>query len=236
MLRRHWSFLSANHYLYMSARRYWTLVGLVLLVGISFIGSPFHAQLPLQHVPTAIALALFLVLSRRYPLSTASFVCLAGFLLVHTLGARYVYSNVPYDEWSVSIFGKSISETFGWTRNHYDRLVHFSYGVFFFIPAREVLIRYMSIPQKRADYFALEFVMASSMVYEFIEWGLGAVLAPEIADAYNGQQGDLWDSHKDMALATAGGLLTLIVLRILISRKSRKRNLLVPKQTGKKIV
>jgi putative membrane protein len=219
----------------MSARRYWMIVALVLLVGVSFIGSPFFAQLPLQHVPTAVALALFLVLSRRYPLSTASFVCLAGFLLVHTLGARYVYSNVPYDEWSVTIFGTSISETFGWTRNHYDRFVHFSYGIFFFIPAREVLVRYISIPHKRADYFAMEFVMASSMVYELIEWGLGAVVAPDIADAYNGQQGDIWDSQKDMALATLGGLLTLALVRMIVSRKSRKRTL-PTKQSGTKIV
>jgi putative membrane protein len=217
----------------MSARRYWAIVGLVLVVGISFIDSPFFAQLPLQHIPTAVALALFLVFSRRYPLSTTSFVCLVIFLLVHTLGARYVYSNVPYDEWAKAILGKSINEMFGWTRNHYDRLVHFLYGMLFFIPAREILIRYLSIPQKRADYFALEFVMASSMVYELIEWIIGFVLAPEIADVYNGQQGDMWDSHKDMALATAGGLIALIFVRINNLRKHRKRTLHPAKQSGR---
>lgn len=217
MLRRVRSF-----HVFMSTRRYWTIVGLVLLVGLSFIGSPFDEQLPLQHIPTAVALALFLVLSKRYPVSRASFICFAGFLLVHTLGARYVYSNVPYDEWATAIFGQSISETFGWTRNHYDRFVHFFYGIFFFIPAREILTRYMAIPQKRADYFAIEFVMASSALYEVIEWLLTIMVAPEIADTYNGQQGDIWDSQKDVVLATMGAVLTLVFVRLRASRKLRK--------------
>jgi putative membrane protein len=219
----------------MSTRRYWTLVCLVLLVGISFIGSPFYAQLPLQHIPTAVALSIFLVLSRRYPLSTVSFACLMGFLLVHTLGARYVYSNVPYDEWAMALFGQSISETFGWTRNHYDRLVHFSYGIFFFIPAREVLVRYMSIPERRADYFALEFVMASSMVYELIEWFIGFVLAPEIAEVYNGQQGDIWDAHKDMGLAMLGGIVALFAVRIFGWQKSWKSSPKAKQSASKRV-
>lgn len=198
---------------------------MVLLVGVSFIDSPFYAQLPLQHIPTALALALFLVLSRKYPLSTLSFVCLCIFLFIHTLGARYVYSNVPYDEWAIAVFGKSISETFGWTRNHYDRLVHFAYGILFFIPAREVLVRYMDIPAKRSGYFALEFVMASSMIYELIEWVVAKVLAPDIAEAYNGQQGDMWDSQKDMLLAVAGAVLVMLIMRLLEKRKrAQSRN------------
>lgn len=205
----------------MTTPRYWTVICLIILVGASFIGSPFQEQLPLQHVPTALALALFLLYAKRYPLSLISFICLMGFLLVHTLGARYIYSNVPYDQWALSIFGKSISEMFGWTRNHYDRFVHFSYGIFFFIPAREILVKYIGIGEKRATYFALEFVMASSLIYEIVEWLLGLVVAPDIADAYNGQQGDMWDSQKDMALATLGAILTIAV-RFVLAKRSRK--------------
>ena len=206
----------------MSTRRIWIIVGLVVLVGLSFIGSPFLDLLPLQHVPTVILIVTYILLSKRYPLSRTSFICLAGFLLVHILGARYTYSNVPYDEWAVSIFGKSISDIFGWTRNHYDRLVHFTYGIFFVIPAREVLIKYFGFSPRRASYFALEFIMASSMVYEVIEWLLGAIVAPDIADAYNGQQGDIWDSQKDMALATAGAIITLLVRPFLEKCSKRK--------------
>lgn len=205
----------------MSTKRYWIVVALVMLVGVSFIGSPFFDHLPLQHIPTAIAIAIFLTLSRKYPLSNRSFACIAIFMLLHVLGARYVYSNVPYDEWTKAVFGKSINEIFGWSRNHYDRFVHFAYGFLFYIPAIEVLTRFISIPKKRAWYFALEFVMASSMLYELIEWFVAIVLAPDIADAYNGQQGDMWDSQKDMALAIFGALLALLVTQVAYRSKKK---------------
>lgn len=32
-------------------------------------------------------------------------------------------------------------------------------------------------------------------------------LSPEDAENYNGQQGDMWDAHKDMALALIGAMM-----------------------------
>ena len=60
----------------------------------------------------------------------------------------------------------------------------------------------------------VQFVMASSVFYELIEWAIAIGLSPEQAENYNGQQGDMWDAHKDMLLATIGsivyGVITLI--------------------------
>lgn len=53
----------------------------------------------------------------------------------------------------------------------------------------------------------LQFVMASSMVYELIEWVIAIGMSPDAAEKYNGQQGDLWDAHKDMLMATIGTLM-----------------------------
>ena len=49
-------------------------------------------------------------------------------------------------------------------------------------------------------------VMVTSLVYEWAEWAVALLLSPEAAEAYNGQQGDLWDAHMDMLLATLGAL------------------------------
>ena len=49
-------------------------------------------------------------------------------------------------------------------------------------------------------------VLASSAAYELFEWLLTLFMAPGTAEAYNGQQGDIWDAHKDMALALAGSV------------------------------
>ena len=65
-------------------------------------------------------------------------------------------------------------------------------------------------------------ILAMSAVYEIIEWALAMALAPDWAEAYNGQQGDMWDSQKDMALATAGAIITLLVRPFLEKCSKRK--------------
>ena len=52
--------------------------------------------------------------------------------------------------------------------------------------------------------------MSTSLLYELFEWGIATTLSPDAAEAYNGQQGDVWDAHKDMALALAGGIIAAI--------------------------
>ena len=46
------------------------------------------------------------------------------------------------------------------------------------------------------------------MVYELFEWGIALSLSEGMAESYNGQQGDVWDAHKDMALAMIGSIIS----------------------------
>lgn len=188
------------------------LSGTALLLLLSCIGAPYPEQMYLQHIPTVVALAGLAVLSRRYSLSNAAFTCLVVFLLFHILGARYIYSYVPYDEWLKAILGEDLTSIFYFRRNHYDRLVHFAFGLLWTLPAWEVCVRYFKVPRRFAFYVAIEFVLAVSALYELFEWGLTMVLSPNDADAYNGQQGDMWDAHKDMALAVLGSVVALVSL------------------------
>ena len=61
-----------------------------------------------------------------------------------------------------------------------------------------------------------------SMAYEIFEWLLTVFLSPEDADSYNGQQGDMWDAQKDMALALVGSTLSAIWI-YLIERRQMKQ-------------
>ena len=91
----------------------------------------------------------------------------------------------------------------------YDRLVHFSYGVLLFnamVDISKTIFNVQSV--KLLIALALMINMSSSLLYELIEWSIAMTLSPEAAEAYNGQQGDVWDAHKDMALALLGGLIT----------------------------
>ena len=187
------------------------LAGLLLL---SLVRAPYPNDTCLQHIPTVIVLIAWPLLARRYPLTNPAFLCIAGFLLLHILAARYIYSYVPYDEWSTRLFGFSITDKLEWRRNHFDRVVHFSFGALFVRPIWEICVRYLGITRRVAYYTAFEFVLAFSMLYELIEWGLSLVLAGADADAYNGQQGDIWDAQKDMALALVGAVCALVILYV----------------------
>ena len=85
---------------------------------------------------------------------------LIGFFTLHAIGGRYIYSFVPYDQWSQDWLGFTVSQVTGWQRNHYDRLVHFSFGFLLAYPAREILERLQVARGYASRYFAVEFIIA----------------------------------------------------------------------------
>lgn len=173
-----------------------------LAAAASCIAPPFPRELALQHIPTLIAL----ILLARLPTSRPALVLTLTFLGLHVIGARWIYSYVPYDRVI------NLTRRFHWRRNHYDRLVHFGYGALMTQPARELLVRRFRVPERLATYFAVELIAATSMVYELFEWGVALVLSPDDAEQYNGQQGDAWDAQKDMAMALAGSIVAALAL------------------------
>lgn len=186
------------------------LIGLlVALLLVAQIAQPYPEIALLQHIPTVLLIAASPWLLRRWPLSTASVACIVLFMALHTLGGRYAYSNVPYDRWAEALTGTTLSDLFGWTRNHYDRLVHFAFGALSVVPVAEISRRWGGLSPRGAGVAVLGWVMAISCLYEIFEWLLTIVAAGETADRYNGQQGDIWDAQKDMALAVVGAILVM---------------------------
>lgn len=186
-----------------------TLLVLALAVGLAVsLWKPLYPhEQKLQHVPTVVALGCLYWSIRRGVLSTGSFACLAIFLALHIVGARYIYSYTPYDDWIRAITGSSPADWFGWQRNHYDRFVHFAFGALFVRPTAELAVRYGGMSRSWGTAFGVLSVLGASLVYEVAEWLLTLVASPLDAEAYNGQQGDFWDAQKDMALAAAGALV-----------------------------
>jgi putative membrane protein len=196
------------------ARAQKILLGLLAaLLLAAQVAQPYPEIALLQHIPTLVFLIASPWLLRRWPLSTASLACIVAFLALHTLGGRYAYSNVPYDDWARALTGTTLSDAMGWTRNHYDRFVHFAFGALSVIPVAEIARRWSGLGLRGAALTVLAWALAISCLYEIFEWLLTIVAAGETADRYNGQQGDIWDAQKDMALATLGAILLLPVLR-----------------------
>ena len=148
-----------------SARYPATLLVLFLLIAVALGVAPLHrGDWLLENALAAAAVLVLVVTWRRFPLSNLSYSMLFVFLVLHEIGAHYTYSEVPYDDWFRAVFGTSPNDLFGLERNHYDRLVHFAYGLLV---------------------------------------------------AYLGTQGDPWDAHKDMLLATCGAALTMLVTALI---------------------
>ena len=111
---------------------------------------------------------------------------------------------MPYDSWLEKIAGTTLSEHFGWERNHYDRFVHFASGLLGVPLASECLQRFGNMRPLGAAVMGVASVLAVGAVYEILEWQVAITFSPARAEAYNGQQGDVWDPQKDLALAALG--------------------------------
>lgn len=183
---------------------------IVILIGILTCIHPiFPRDQYLQHIGTILLLIPMVADLRKSRIPMSAFIGIALFTLLHIIGARYVYSNVPYKEWSVSL-GLVGADFFQDPRNHYDRFVHFSFGVLLF-PFLVYLCK-ERLRQKPliAILIAWLVIQTGSMIYEMFEWLITVVMSPATADSYNGQQGDMWDAQKDMALALIGSTIAAL--------------------------
>jgi putative membrane protein len=197
--------------------RYPLILLIVLVVTGVLLGiAPKHRDdWALENALAAAAVLLLVLTHRRFPLSKVSYTSIFAFLMLHELGAHYTYSEVPYDEWFVSLTGSSLSERFGFERNHFDRLVHFLYGLLIAYPMREVFVRIAKVRGFWGYFLPLDMVMSTSMLYELIEWGAAMTVGKDLGQAYLGTQGDVWDAHKDMLLATLGAVIALAIVAII---------------------
>jgi putative membrane protein len=155
--------------------------------------------------------AVLVATHKALPLSRVSYTLIFVFSCLHAVGAHYTYSLVPYDAWVEALSGRTLSSLTGWDRNHYDRLVHFAYGLLLAYPAREVFLRVADVHGFWGYFLPLDVVMATSMLYELIEWGAALALGGDLGTAYLGTQGDPWDAQKDMALAGLGAIIAMLV-------------------------
>jgi len=183
-----------------------------LVLIISCIKPPFPDELFLQHSITVLVAALLVYTTIKNNLGNKAFAFIVAFMLFHIIGARWIYSYTPYDQWIKSLTGFSINSYFGFKRNQYDRLVHFLFGFLMLIPLREAYSRWFGSTRKISSQLAFLFILSASMIYEVFEWLITLALSPEDANAYNGQQGDFWDAQKDMALAMLGALVMLLFI------------------------
>lgn len=197
----------------MSRSKYIGVLGIAFAVLWTALAiAPWNrADWLIENVLTVIAIVVLVLTRRSLPLSLVSYTTVFVFLSLHTIGSHYTYADVPYDAAFRSLTGVSLNEILGWERNNFDRVVHFSYGLLLAYPIREMFLRVVKVRGFWGYFLPLDLTMSTSMLYELIEWGAALVVGGDLGMAYLGTQGDVWDAHKDMALASLGGLIAMLL-------------------------
>lgn len=201
----------------LSYRRY--LLILATVFAVVWAALALH---PLDRAAWALENALVLMFMlvlfgshRVFPLSRVSYTLIFVFLGLHEIGSHYTYARVPYDAWFTSLFGFSLNQALGFDRNQFDRAIHFSYGLLIAYPIREVFIRIANVRGFWGYFLPLDLTMSTSMLFELFEWIVAELFGGDLGPTYLGTQGDIWDAHKDMALASLGALLVMCLTALI---------------------
>lgn len=145
---------------------------------------------------------VFLLLVLTYPafrFSNTAYTLMAGWLILHTIGAHYTFAAVPFD-WFNNLIGSE--------RNQFDRVAHYIIG-FYAYPMAEFLYRKGYTGKYLASLFGLFFIMSIAAAYEIIEWLYADIEGGEAGLEFLGSQGDIWDAQKDMLADTLGAITSL---------------------------
>lgn len=192
-------------------RRY--LLILAALFGVWWIAlavAPWHrSPWLLENALALLAVALLAMFHRQLLFSRVSYTLIFIFMCLHQVGAHYTYSEMPYDVWFQQLTGRTFNSLIGWERNNFDRVVHFSYGLLLAYPVREIFLRVVNVRGFWGYFLPLDLTMSTSMLFELLEWATAAAFGGELGQAYLGTQGDEWDAHKDMALASLGAFIAM---------------------------
>ena len=197
----------------MSSRPLTTLdarQGLVLASAVaavllwSAIGPTDRLTWLMEVIWVLIGVPLLMLSWKRFPLTRLLYVLIALHCVLLIVGGHYTYAKVPLGIW--------VQEWLDLSRNHYDRLGHFTQGFVPAILARELLLRLT--PLKRGGwlfYLVLAAALSFSAFFELIEWWAALIWGGD-ADAFLATQGDPWDTQWDMFLALIGAFRAQLLL------------------------
>jgi putative membrane protein len=167
-----------------------------------------------ENILTLSLVILLVAFYNIFRFSDTSYTLIFLFLLLHVYGSQYQYAENPFGEW--------MKEQFGFKRNHYDRIVHFGFGLLLTYPLYETAAKGFKVSIFLSCVLALSLVLSLSTVYELAEWMMADLVYDGKAQGMNflGMQGDIWDAQKDMALALLGGAIAISLALLFRNRKS----------------
>lgn len=187
--------------------RYPHLLAVIFAIFFAILGiAPVSRDVWVAEViPVVIVFALLVVTFKDFRFSNFSYSLMAFWLFWHTVGGHYTFANVPFG-W--------FTDLFGFERNHFDRIGHFSVG-FYAYPMAELVTRKRWCGPVLASCYGIFFIMSIAAGYEIVEWAFAEVVGGGAGIEFLGVQGDVWDAQKDMLADTLGALSVIAAFWII---------------------
>ena len=185
----------------------WVQVFLIIFLAIwanSLIGTTDISNWFLENILVFGFLAFLFGTYKKFQFSDLTYLLICIYLCLHVYGSKHTYADNPFGFW--------LQDALDLSRNHYDRIVHFSFGFLLAYPMREMFLKWLKFPSWVAWLLPIEIVLSVSGFYEIIEWLVADIFFAAQGDAYLGTQGDVWDAQKDIALATVGAILATTIV------------------------
>lgn len=188
-------------------KNYWLHLFIITFLSIwisTFTGTTDINNWFLENTLTILFLLFLSFTYRRFAFSDTSYLLICIYLCLHVYGSKYTYAENPLGYWLQDVFHTS--------RNHYDRIVHFSFGFLLAYPMREMFLKWLKYPTLVSWILPIEITLSISAFYELIEWAVADIFFKAQGDAYLGTQGDIWDAQKDIFLAFSGAILATTIV------------------------
>jgi len=155
-----------------------------------------------ENIPVLLIVSVLVLISRGFRFSNTSYVLMVIFIILHTIGGHYTFERVPF---------AAVSEFFGFERNHYDRVAHFSVGLYAYPIAEVLMVKRLVHTRWIIALFPVFAIAAVAGAYEILEWQYALNSDPTAGIAVLGSQGDIWDAQKDILADTLGALLAMVL-------------------------
>lgn len=185
----------------------WLLIFIAAFVFVwanSFIGTTDMANWLLENALSFVFVIFLIVTYKKHQFSDLSYLLICIYLCLHVYGSKHTYAENPLGYW--------LQDFFHWSRNHYDRIVHFSFGFLLAYPMREMFLKWLRYPRWVAWLLPIEITLSISAFYELIEWAVADLFFKAQGAAYLGTQGDVWDAQKDIFLAFCGAIIATTIV------------------------
>lgn len=172
----------------------------------SLVGTTDIKNWFLENTLSFIFAGFIIVTFKKHQFSDLSYLLICIYLCLHVYGSKYTYAENPFGYWLKDVLHLS--------RNHYDRIVHFSFGFLLAYPMREMFLKWLKYPRWVAWLLPIEITLSISAFYELIEWAVADIFFKAQGDAYLGTQGDIWDAQKDIFLAFCGAIIATTIVSL----------------------